>query len=89
MDCVYFIEVGGDFVTTITFKYFELEQRYDLLYVGTGTHTSPSRALHAFTGEKDPFTIEVVGDMIWFRIDSDSGVAYKGVSIVWHTEGNY
>ena len=88
MDCVYFIEVGGSFVTTITFKYFNLEERYDYLYLGTGTYAAPSRALHTFTGETDPFTIEVIGDMIWFRIYSDSGTGEKGASIVWHTEGN-
>ena len=88
MDCVYFIEVGGQFLTTITFKEFTFENRYDYLYVGIGTYTDPGRALHTFTGYNNPFTIELYGDIIWFRFKSDSVTTYKGASIVWHTEGN-
>ena len=88
MNCVYFIEVGGDFLTTITFKYFYLENRDDYLYIGIGTNTQPSKALYTYTGYEDPFAVEVSGDLIWFRIISDSSVGSYGASIVWHTEGN-
>ena len=43
MSCVYFIEVGGDFLTTITFKYFYLENSYDYLYIGIGTNTQQAK----------------------------------------------
>ena len=88
MDCVYFIEVGGEFLTSITFKYFSFEHGFDYLYVGIGSYTEPSRALYTFTGHMGPFTIELFGDLIWVRITSDLVVPDGGASILWHTTGN-
>ncbi len=89
MNCIYFLHVGGDFWTTITFKDISFERNYDYLYIGTGIDTDISKASFTFTGSyDDPDPVHLLGSTVWFRMISDDSVENYGVSIAWHVEGN-
>ena len=88
-DCSFVIDIQHTGATSVVVRFndFQLEDRYDLLYFGQGTHVG-NRILGSFTGPIIPDDLEVLGNQMWFYFESDFNVAARGFSIEWQGRGN-
>ena len=72
-------------MTVLTFKYIELEEDYDFLYIGNGSDTNPANVLQEYTGDfSQPLVVTVFGGgPVWVKITSDVNNGQGGFYLSW------